>query len=81
MKFVFTPTAEDHFDKLTPFDRKRVATKLRHYADQPDPLEHAERLSGSGEYRFRVGDYRILFELLHGVIWITAIKRRDEAYR
>ncbi len=39
------------------------------------------RLSASELYRFRVGDYRVIFEVLHGTIWILAIKRRDEAYR
>jgi mRNA-degrading endonuclease RelE of RelBE toxin-antitoxin system len=81
MKFIFTPTAEDQFDRLTRFNRKRIASKLRYYAAQSDPLSLAERLSGSNEYRFRVGDYRVLFLPLHGAIWITAIKRRDEAYR
>lgn len=81
MKYTFTPTAEDHVDRLTRMDRKRIADKMRHYASQPDPLKYAERLTGSSEYRFRVGDYRIIFEILYGTIWVTAIKRRDEAYQ
>ncbi len=39
------------------------------------------RFPGSNEYRFRVGDYRVMFEVMSDVLWITAIKRRDEAYR
>jgi mRNA-degrading endonuclease RelE of RelBE toxin-antitoxin system len=37
--------------------------------------------TGSSEYRFRIGDYRVIFEVLHDALWVTAIKRRDEAYR
>ncbi|MGD0331983.1 MAG: type II toxin-antitoxin system RelE/ParE family toxin [Xanthobacteraceae bacterium] len=81
MKYIFTPTAEDDFDKLTQLNRKRIATKMRFYASQSDPLQFAEPLSGSNEYRFRIGDYRVIFEMLHDTLWVTAIKRRDEAYR
>lgn len=81
MKYLFTPTAEDDFDRLSRPDRKRIANKSRFYASQEDPLQFAERLTGSHEYRFRIGDHRIMFEIVHGVIWILAIKRRDEAYR
>ena len=28
---------------------------------------------------FRIGDYRAIFEMLHGTLWVIAIKRRDEA--
>ena len=54
---------------------------MRFYAAQSDPLKFAEALTGSNEYRFRVGDYRVIFEVLHDIIWVIAIKRRDEAYR
>ena len=81
MKFTFTPTAEEHYARLTSQNRKRIRQKLRHFASQPNPLEFAEPLAGSAEYRFRIGDYRVIFEVLHNALWITAIKRRDEAYR
>ncbi len=81
MKYIFTPTAEDDFDRLSRLNRKRIATKMRFYASQTDPLQFAEPLTGSSEYRFRIGDYRVIFEILHDTLWVTAIKRRDEAYR
>jgi len=81
MKYIFTPTAEDDFDRLTRPNRKRIADKLRFYASHDDPLQFAERLTASHEYRFRIGDYRVIFEIMHGILWVSAIKRRDEAYR
>jgi hypothetical protein len=33
-------------------------------------------LTGSHEYRFRIGDYRVIFEIMHGTLWVNAIKRR-----
>ena len=81
MRYRFTAIAQDHFDNLTPQNRKRISSKMRFYAKQPDPLKFAEPLTGSNEYRFRIGDYRVIFEILHDTLWVNAIKRRDEAYR
>lgn len=81
MKYIFTPTAEEHFHSLTSLNRRRISTKMRFYTRQPDPLKFAETLTGSNEYRFHIGDYRVIFEVLHDTLWMNAIKRRDEAYR
>jgi mRNA-degrading endonuclease RelE of RelBE toxin-antitoxin system len=59
----------------------RIVEEIELYSLQPHPLKFAEPLTGSDKYRFRVGDYRVIFEVLHDVIWVIAIKRRDEAYR
>jgi len=80
MEFLYTPTAEDHFQKLPPEARKRIAKKMRFYAQQPAPLQFAEPLSGSNNYRFRIGDYRVIFKVQNDAVWIMAIKRRDKAY-
>jgi mRNA-degrading endonuclease RelE of RelBE toxin-antitoxin system len=80
MEFLFTLTAQDHFERLPQQDRKRIANKMRFYAQQPDPLQFAEPLSGSHNYRFRIGDYRIIFKVAHETLWVKAVKRRDKAY-
>ena len=77
----FSIAAEDQLDRLPRFLQARIVSKIAFYAAQPDPLQFAEPLSGYDFFRFRVGDYRVIFELLHGKIWVLAIKRRDEAYR
>ena len=33
-----------------------------------------------GEFRFRIGDYRVIFDIIGKKIFILAIKKRDEAY-
>ncbi|MBI2637878.1 MAG: type II toxin-antitoxin system RelE/ParE family toxin, partial [Candidatus Sungbacteria bacterium] len=52
------------------------------YAGQKNPLRFAERLTEprEGEFRFRVGDYRIVFDIVKSQIFILAIRRRDKAY-
>jgi mRNA interferase RelE/StbE len=81
MRLRFTDTANGQLTGLPQRTQTRIVEKLELYSLQPDPLKFAEPLTGSEEYRFRVGDYRIIFEVLHDILWVTAIKRRDEAYR
>jgi mRNA interferase RelE/StbE len=81
MRVRFTQTADEQLDRLPNRLQTRIVEKVELYASQPDPLQFAEPLTGSNEYRFRVGDYRVIFEVLHDTMWVTAIKRRDEAYR
>jgi mRNA interferase RelE/StbE len=81
MRVQFTSTADEQLDRLPRRLQKRIVKKLELYSQQPDPLKFAEPLTGSNEYRFRIGDYRVIFEVLHDTLWVTAIKRRDEAYR
>ena len=81
MRVQFTVTANDQLDRLPHRLQVRIVEKTELYSQQSDPLKFAEPLTGSNEYRFRIGDYRVIFEVLHDTLWVTAIKRRDEAYR
>jgi mRNA interferase RelE/StbE len=81
MQVRFTEDADEQLDRLPQRLQIRIVEKIEHYAQQRDPLAFAEPLTGSPRYRFRVGDYRVIFEVLHDAIWVLAIKRRDEAYR
>ena len=85
-KFEMTDPAAADFAALDSVVKRRIAVKMRFFATQQNPLRFAERLHGVlfGQYRFRVGDYRILFDLdRKGVITILVILRirhRREAY-
>ena len=41
----------------------------------------AERLTGFHAYRFRVGSYRVFFEVQDETIFVLAVRKRDAAYR
>jgi mRNA-degrading endonuclease RelE of RelBE toxin-antitoxin system len=81
MRVRFTETADSQLDRLPHRLQNRIVEKIEYYSVQLDPLEFSERLASSNYYRFRIGDYRVIFEVLHDTLWVTAIKRRDEAYR
>ncbi len=82
MKIHYTYKAVKDFENLPQANRKRIAEKMRFYAGQKNPLRFAERLTEprEGEFRFRVGDYRIVFDIVKSQIFILAIRRRDKAY-
>ena len=74
------------FRQLSRFERniqKRITEKLEFYCSQDQPLQYAERLSDSrfGEWRFRIGEYRALFDVAEDEIVLLAIGHRREIYR
>jgi mRNA-degrading endonuclease RelE of RelBE toxin-antitoxin system len=55
MRVRFTLTANDQLDRLSRRLQTRIVEKLIFYSAQPDPFNFAEPLTGSAEYRFRIG--------------------------
>lgn len=81
MDIALTARAERDLGSLGRATHKRIYEKLQFFAKQANPLLFAKRLIGIDLYRFRIGDYRILFKTENGMIKIVAIKKRDVAYR
>lgn len=80
----FRPTAAKDLRKLPSVIRKRIAEKLDYYRNQPDPLSYATKLTGfskGGDYRFRVGQYRIVFDLEKDKIIVLYVEHRRGVYR
>jgi mRNA interferase RelE/StbE len=82
MEIFYTHKAVKHLESLPREVQKRIAKKMRFYANQKDPLEFVEPLTDyrEGEYRFRVGKYRLNFDVKNGGIYILKVKLRDKAY-
>lgn len=82
MEVRYTHRAIRDLEGLPRDAQKRIAKKMRFWADARDPLKFAKRLTGydEGEFRFRVGDYRIFFDVMRNTIFVLRIARRDEAY-
>ena len=85
-KIVFTKKAKGDFLLLKNKVQKQMANKLRFYITQPDPLRYSKKLRNSkhGTYRFRIGDYRAIFDLDKDgnivILLILRIKHRKEVY-
>ena len=82
MEIHYSYKARDDFEGISGDIQKRIAKKMRFYASQKDLLKFAERLTDlrEGEFRFRVGDWRLFFDVKGGKIFILRIKHRSKAY-
>lgn len=79
----FTKTALKDFKKLDKAIAVRVKKKILYFLESGRPLDFAESLvkSADADYRWRVGNYRILFDEQDGVIAILHIQHRREVYK
>jgi len=82
MEINYTRKASVNLENLPQDVQKRIAKKMRFYAKQENPLKFAERLTETkeGDFRFRIGNYRIIFDVINNKIFILAIRKRDKAY-
>ncbi len=82
-KLVYKKPAVKSIDKLPPQIKKRIKVKLEWFVSQKDPLDFAEHLTkpADAQYRYRVGVYRILFDVEGNNIVILLIQHRSEVYR
>jgi mRNA interferase RelE/StbE len=66
---------------------RRISKKIMFFASQEDPLKFAKPIKDNemGDYRFRIGDYRVLFDLDQKgnirILTILRIKHRKDIYR
>ena len=83
MKVVFTERAKKDWRRFDHSTREQLRKKLYFYAKQNDLLAFAEKLRDGalGEYRFRVGDYRVVFDRADGAIFVLRVGHRKDIYR
>jgi mRNA interferase RelE/StbE len=76
------PAVERQLRRLDSGARKRIDAAILSLAADPRP-HGCRKLSGSEEYRVRVGDYRILYEILDAVLRVLVVKvgHRRDVYR
>lgn len=83
MKINYTHSAISDLDVLPQDIQKRIAKKMRFYGGLDKPLKFAERLTDfrDAEFRFRIGEYRILFDVVGNSIFVLKIKHRKDIYK
>jgi mRNA interferase RelE/StbE len=76
----FKPKAVRDIDGLPSRMRARVLARIEGMSN--DLKGDVERLTNfTPEYRLRIGDYRVLFEIEEETIIVYRIRHRREAYR
>jgi len=81
-KYFFTPRALRQIKKLPKNIQERIIKKLDFFC-QTSPLSFADFLTDSrlGDFRFRIGDWRVVFDREGDSILILAVGHRREIYK
>lgn len=80
-RLLYTHRAIRDIERLDPQVKERIGKTLLRY--ERDPLQYAEMLTQSaiGSYRFRIGDYRVVFDLEGEEIVVLRVGHRREIYK
>lgn len=80
---VYKSPAVRSIQKLSPQIRKRLRLKLEYFVAQDNPLTFAKALTkpADAQYRFRVGNYRVLFDIENDFIVILLVQHLKDIYR
>lgn len=78
---VYTHRSIKDVHNLDPTIKKRIGKALLRL--EKDPFANSKRLvdSNVGTYRFRIGDYRVIFDIQGDDIVILRIGHRNSIYR
>ena len=82
-KIIFKRNAIKDLDGIDNKTRERIIKKLEWLIKQNDPLAFAVRLTDPiiGQFRFRIGSYRVIFDHCEGTITILKIGHRSSIYK
>ena len=83
MRVIFTERAKRDWQRLHRPVQAHIKEKLVFYLKNAQPLQFAEKLRDRslGEYRFRIGDYRLIFDFERGTIFVLRVGHRRDIYR
>ena len=81
--YQFTKTSLRRFKKFSKDVQIRIIDKLDYFCAQANPVDFAEPLTQSsmGEYRFRIGDYRVTFDIEGEILVVHEVDNRKNIYR
>lgn len=80
-RLVYTQKAVRDIGRLDAAVKKRIGATLLRFKE--NPLQYAERLTDPelGGYRFRIGDYRVIFDIEGNDIVVLRAAHRKEIYK
>jgi mRNA interferase RelE/StbE len=78
-----TPAAVRQLTKMTPDAKRRIQAVLELLSDDPRPPSAVPLVGGSGEWRVRTGDYRVIYEIADQEILLLVLRigHRREVYQ
>ncbi len=82
-RVTLAPPAARQLRKFDPQVRRRIQAALELLAAEPRPPAATQLVGGSGEWRVRTGDYRIIYEIEDDQLLVLVLRvgHRREVYR
>ncbi len=82
-KVLLRPAAVRDLDRLEFKARDRILKALRSLDESPRPWGSKKLVGAEAQYRLRVGDHRILYEIVKdsNTVLVFRVAHRREAYR
>lgn len=83
----YTYSSRKDLQKLEKKESKKIVIAIKKYTEDKNPLVKSKKLSGlfDGMYRYRIGNYRVIFEYDEKgqiiVLTILRIKHRKDVYK
>jgi mRNA interferase RelE/StbE len=79
-EIALSPPAARQLRKFNPDVRRRIQAVLELLSENPRPPAATRLVGGSGEWRVRTGDYRVVYEIHEGRLLVLVLRmghRRD----
>ena len=75
--------AEKDMDRLSSPIRRRVSDSILALASDPRPVGCRKLVGSSDDWRIRVGDYRVIYQIADTirVVRVTRVRYRREVYK
>lgn len=80
MNVELSPKAAKYLSRLDNPMKDRIKAALRKLAEEP-PQGDIKAMSGRDGYRLRVGNYRLLFDIMDNAIVVYEIGLRGQIYK
>ena len=83
MEIIFSERARKDWNRLERSVQNQLRKKIAFYLQSGQPLQFAKKLQDPslGEYRFRIGDYRIIFDFGGNEIFVLRVGHRKDIYK
>ena len=79
-----TPSFQKDLEALPGKDQERILRSLKHLESEPfGPSPHVKKLKGGGigQWRLRVGVYRVRYDIVKQDVVLYRVRHRREIYR
>jgi len=80
-KIRFSRSVEKDLGNLPKRDVKRVWDRIKSLQHEPHPVGAVKLRKTESAYRIRVGDYRIVYEILRHEVVVKYVRHRKDVYR